>query len=348
MYLDFSKIDLNTWLEEFGSDPYFNTVLCFLQDFIGGTNFSTFTSGSTGEPKRIEIDTIKAVASARLSNAFFHIDSTTQFLLCLDIQFIGAKMLLIRAWLAKAKVEVVKPSLEFYKYCVGENFDFVSLTPLHVYKILENSPSFFKRVHTCLLGGSSVHPSLENDLKYQNNKTQFYESFAMTETLSHFALRNINSNQTYFQLLDGFEISTDADACLEVFHPIILPETIRTNDLVEILPDRRFRYIGRRDNVINSAGLKISPEQLEKEWSLFLPVKFIVAGEPHSIFQQQIILIVADSSTVNREYIIQCLEKNAVPARWRPKEIYYSASWQETASLKPIRSEIMKGLRPLN
>ena len=342
MYLDFENLNLDTIECEFQDDSYLNSVIDFLRTFLNNDSFISYTSGSTGEPKLLIISKERALESARLSNDFFGINNSTHFLHCLDIKFIGSKMMLLRAYLAGAKVEVVKPSLEFFRDSKLDVIDFISLTPLHIHKILDTTPQFFQKVEICLIGGSSVSLQLEKQIISGNFKTKFYESFAMTETFSHFALRDISGKQNYFKLLQGFEISINENQCLEVYHKNILPEKIITNDIVELGSNSTFSFKGRLDNVINSGGLKVNPETLEKEWSTFLPFKFIIASEPNTIYNQAIIMVINENNILCKNEILNLLIQNEVPSRWHPKAIYYSQTWIETSSHKPVRSEILK------
>ena len=126
MYLDFENLNLDTIECEFQDDSYLNSVIDFLRTFLNNDSFISYTSGSTGEPKALVISKELALESAKLSNDFFGINNSTHFLHCLDIKFIGSKMMLLRAYLAGAKVEVVKPSLDFFRDSKLDVIDFLS------------------------------------------------------------------------------------------------------------------------------------------------------------------------------------------------------------------------------
>lgn len=117
MFLDFEHLNLRTLRENYGQDAYFSSVLDFVASFLVSDSFISYTSGSTGDPKELEIDMGRAIASAHLSNSYFNITYHTHFVLCLDIKYIGSKMLLIRAYKAGAKLEVLRPSLNFIARC---------------------------------------------------------------------------------------------------------------------------------------------------------------------------------------------------------------------------------------
>ncbi len=340
MYLDFENFDVTFCEQKFSQDSYFQSVLDFLKLFSENDNFTSNTSGSTGIPKLISIDKSKAIESARLSNEFFGITNQTKFLHCLDNKYIGSKMMLIRASLAQAKVLVIKPSLDFFTSFEDERIDFISLTPLHVQRIIHSRPQFFDNFKTCLIGASGVSSQLEKEILAIKAKTTFFESFAMTETLSHFALRNISTKEKSFRLLKGFSISVNSNQCLQVQHDAILPEGIATNDIVNIEADGTFTFVGRLDNVINTGGIKISPEIIEREWGLFLPFKFILAGENDTILGQKLIMILNDNQNLMKQEIIDLLQNHAIPSRLMPKAIYIANVWTQTPSHKPIRNEI--------
>lgn len=342
MFLDFEHLNINSLRENYAQDAYFSSVLDFLECFLVSNSFVSYTSGSTGDPKALEIDKIKAIESAHLSNNFFRITNLTHLVLCLDIKYIGSKMLLIRAHLAGAKVEVVRPSLNFYSEVLIPVIDFISLTPIHVNHILENNPQFFSKVKTCLIGASGVSRELEDKILGLNLTTVFYESFAMTETISHFAVRSISRNDAYFECLEGFEVNVNTMDCLEVYHPFILPEKVVTNDIIDCINSSNFIFLGRKDHLINTGGLKINPEKLEKEWSLFLPFKFILAGEDDPVLGQRTIMVLEPECAITKPQILQLFHGNSIAVKFIPKVFYLAKIWHQTDSLKPLRSEIIR------
>lgn len=341
MLIDFNNLDLNSLYTEYGSQDYYRSVLDFLTIYKNQDFFHSNTSGSTGHPKSIQIEKIRAEASAAISNQYFGISHSSHFLLALDIKFIGSKLLLIRAHIAKAKVTIVLPSLKFYEDDYEQDFDFVSLTPLHVYSILENRPSALKHFKKCLIGSSPVSKQLDEKLRDLNIDTKFYESFGMTETLSHIAIRDISGHAQTFEVLDGYKISVTEDHCLSIEHPIVLPEKIITNDVIKILDPSHFQYLGRRDNIINLNGIKLNPEYIENELSTYYPEPFIIAGEPDDKLGEHVIMILKNNtSSLSKEDILNKLRATSLPSYCLPKEIYLCENWVETLSFKPIREEI--------
>lgn len=344
MFIDFSAFELEKLITQYSQDEYYSKVIDFLASYYQQNKFFSYTSGSTGEPKKIEFTHTQAIASAEVSNEYFEIDERTNFLLCLDIRFIGSKMMLIRASIGGAKITIIKPSLNFYKEVEGRKFDFISLTPLHLYHILEYQPHFFNHIGKCLIGSSAIQGKLEVQLLAYNFQTIFYESYAMTETLSHIAIRNVSTQEKYFRLLEGFLVYHYQEDLLAIAHPKILPSPIFTNDRVEITDSQHILYKGRKDNVINSGGIKISPESLEKEWSRWLDVDFILAGEKDEILGERLIMVTQVKSEVSLEEIRLILSEKGVENRYLPKSIYFSTNWSLTESLKPKREVILANI----
>lgn len=340
MFIDFSAFDFEKLKNKYQHDVYYAKVLDFLDKYYHSDHFHSHTSGSTGEPKLLEISNIQANESAKLSNQYFGINADTHFLLCLDIRYIGSKLMLIRAKNAQAKITIIEPSLTFYNSLLGQRFDFISLTPLHVIHILDHNPDYFQSISICLIGSSGVTADLSKRILGLKGITQFFESYAMTETISHFALKNISKREPYFKLLPGFEVSINENHCLEIYHPSIVPIKILTTDIVEILEKNELNYIGRSDNIININGLKLNPETLENEWSEFIPYRFIVAGEPEDTLGQRLILIFNSSQMIDKNTIFQLFTKAQVSKKLIPSEIFKCDKWTETDSLKPKRKEI--------
>ena len=89
----------------------------------------------------------------------------------------------------------------------------------------------------------------------------------MTETFSHIALRKVNGKDAspVFVALKGISLAQDDRGCLVINTPLLLEESLTTNDVVELLSPDEFTWKGRFDHVINSGGIKIFPEELEKK-----------------------------------------------------------------------------------
>ena len=93
-----------------------------------------------------------------------------------------------------------------------------------------------------------------------------HQTFGMTETVSHIALRGLNGpdKSEFYEALRGVELGQDERGCLTIKSTVTNNERLITNDLVEIKSEKRFVWVGRIDNVINSGGVKVQVEKVEK------------------------------------------------------------------------------------
>ena len=267
LYIDFVTFDINNISNDANLDDiYYQKVIHFLNQ-LGSKDslFEVQTSGSTGIPKKLSFSLKQAFISAELSNKYFGIDSNSVLFLPMNIDFVGAKMLIIRAFIAKAKLWIVKPSATIFDDIPNIiSFDFVSMTPYQLVKTLENQSSYFSKVKKCLIGGSTISSDLRSRIQTLDTSCSFYESFGMSETLSHFAIKPLKKSNEIFEVIQGYQIQVSDEGKLSIICPF-LDSVIQSNDIVELVNEHSFKFIGRKDFVINSGGIKIHPELLEKE-----------------------------------------------------------------------------------
>lgn len=266
------------------------------------------TSGSTGTPKAIEIKKSAMVLSAQKTIRFFDVKPNSKALLALPARYIAGRMMIVRAFVGKWDISFKNPSsLEISD---NEHYNFTALVPLQAEKLL-NSNFNFNNSGTLILGGATTPPALAQQLSTYN----VWETYGMTETVSHIALRKCGD--TYFTPLDGVFLSTDNRGCLVIGAPGISDKTLITNDIVELSNDGRFTFCGRADNVINSGGIKLFPEQIEKKLQPIINSPFVIIGLPHLVLGEQVVLIIqADMGISNLGKIIAThLSKYEIPKK---------------------------------
>ena len=213
------------------------------------------TSGSTGSPQRLLLKKTDMIASARATNAFFGLRKGARFVCPMDFRFIGAKMMAVRSIVAEGKLVDITPS---------NNFDFegtadlLAVTPSQVDCIIRNH-SMHNRIRNLIIGGAPLSEKrIEQLLEIGINA---YTTYGMTETASHVALSRIGEN--LYHALPGISFETDDESCLIIKLDGRSETEVRTNDIVKIVDPQSFEWLGRRDFIINSGGLKIVPEQVE-------------------------------------------------------------------------------------
>ena len=89
----------------------------------------------------------------------------------------------------------------------------------------------------------------------------------MTETLSHIALRRLNGPEAtdWYTPFNDVQISLSPEGTLTIDAPQVCPLSLVTNDLAEFNDRGQFRILGRRDNTINTGGVKVQTEEIEAQ-----------------------------------------------------------------------------------
>ncbi len=298
----------------------------FLLDWFDDNSFIDMqTSGSTGVPKMIRISKQAMVESAIATGDFFDIHSGDKVLQCLPVKYIAGKLMFIRAFILGLEMDFVAPNATPL-YNNDTVYDFIAMVPLQA----KHSLKELKNVKKLIIGGSMISKSLEKQLL--KLPTEVYETYGMTETITHIAAKRIGEKA--FTVLPNVTISYDDKNCLVIHAPRISEEIIVTNDLVELLNENQFVFIGRFDNIINSGGIKLIPEQIEGKLSGKIESRYFVSGKPDEELGEKLILIVEGEKHDLDPVVFEELDKYE-----KPKEIHFIAKFVETENGKIKRKE---------
>ena len=254
---------INNTLADESIDDWEKSVYRFIAQWISPTaTLELKTSGSTGEPKTITVKKEWMIASALSTQKALNLHPGMSALLCLPIEYVAAKMFIVRAFVSGLNLHLVKPDINPMAAFSG-SVDFTALTPPQVDATMADG--HIDRIKKLIVGGAAL--SEKSIRALQNISTAVIATYGMTETLTHVALRRINGpdRSPWYTALDGVAIRSDERGCLVISAPRINPEPVVTNDLCEFDTAGRFKILGRIDNVINSGGLKIQPEIIENK-----------------------------------------------------------------------------------
>lgn len=285
------------------------------------------TSGSTGAPKTISISKQAMVDSALATGDFFNLQPGNKALQCLPVKYVAGKMMLVRAMILGLDLEFVAPS----SHPLDHNeidFDFVAMVPLQA----QNSISQLKKVKKLIIGGAAVNKTLEKQLL--KLPTKVYETYGMTETITHIAARKLGEKA--FTVLPYVTVSFDDRNCLVIHAPRISPEVIITNDIVELLDENQFIFLGRMDNIINSGGIKLIPEQIEKKLVGKISQRFFIASKPDDELGEKVVLVIESEKHELDDSIYESLDKYE-----KPKEIIFIPKFLDTVTGKILRKETL-------
>lgn len=270
-------------------------LFLFLEEWFDDRSYVPgHTSGSTGAPKEIQLSKADMRASARMTNAFFAIGRESVLLLCLSVSYIAGKMMVVRALEAGAELLTVKVSshplrITGQEEYVDRRIDLAAMVPMQVEESMksESEKQRFGYIRHLIIGGAPVSVALEERLK--KIPTQCYATYGMTETVSHIALKKLNSDPAYFALGEvGFE--QDERGCLIIDAPHLQARRFVTNDMVRLHGNKRFEWLGRFDYVINSGGIKLFPELIEQKLVRSIPGRFFITSRPDEVLGESVLL----------------------------------------------------------
>ena len=297
------------------------------------------TSGSTGKPKRLLVEKQRMVNSARITCDFLGLKEGDSALLCMPLDYIAGKMVVVRSLVSHLHLISVTPSSHPLKD-ITQPIDFAAMVPLQVYSSLQE-PAERERllsIRHLIIGGGAIDDSLESQLQQFPNAV--WSTYGMTETLSHIALRRISGENSslWYSPLDGVDVSLSSDSCLEIYAPQVNPEKLHTNDIAELrtLPNgsKEFRILGRKDNVIDSGGIKIQAEEVERLLRPHLSCGFIITKVSDARLGEAVTLLVESDDVDN----ILAVCKHVLPRHWVPRHIFPESHIPITETGKPARA----------
>ncbi len=337
------------------------------------------TSGSTGIPKVMRVEKARMEASARKTIVALGLKAGDKALLCMPLDFIAGKMMVVRAIVGGMKLIAVEPSSHPLR-TLTEIPDFVAMVPMQVYNSLQSPAerNILERIPHIIIGGGAIDEDLERELSSFGNN--IYSTYGMTETLSHIALRRLSRQSSeeinddfgrdsdyhkdivcdddkltsdccnivcdddkhWYTPLDNVSVSLSADSCLIIDAPDVCAERLITNDIARIHPDgKRFRIVGRRDNVICSGGIKIQIEEVESLLRNRIHRPFLITRGTDPILGEATIMLVekTNQSKTNDDGAILDICRRVLPKYHCPRHIFAVDHLPLTATGKPARKE---------
>jgi O-succinylbenzoic acid--CoA ligase len=350
------KYSLTDFIKAFSthSQEPINTIIGFMKEWKLETGYiSQKTSGSTGKPKIIEISKAQIKASALATLQTLGLTAGDHALLCINPEYIGGKMMIARAIIGGLNLSIAPiVSNPLKGYTANEPVDFFSFVPYQFEKILDESPNKIELLNNSkviILGGAPVSDNLASKIKSKIHKPKVYSTYGMTETVSHVALKLINSDkEEAFKALQSIAFSQDNRNCLQIHAPEISgQDQLLTNDVVKLLSPIEFQWLGRYDYVINSGGVKLHPEVLEKEIeSVFdrnkISNQFFIFGLPDEKLGESMNLIL--EGHIDKTFLYKLLKEN-LPAFHAPKEIFSIEAFIKTESGKINRIETIRKIK---
>ena len=337
------------------------TINDFLQEWNSPSEtLLVHTSGSTGKPKPMWVEKQRMLNSAHITCDFLGLRPGDSALLCMSLDYIAGKMMVVRSIERKLRLFSVKPSGhplsdESLAKMVEMDFDFVAMVPMQVYNTLQvpQERERLSRIKHLIIGGGAIDDALAEELRGLPGAV--WSTYGMTETLSHIALRRLNGEEAceWYQPFDSVGVSLNSDGCLVIDAPLVCSEPLVTNDIAEIKqqetsshssdassslktssPHVLFRIKGRKDNVICSGGIKIQIEEVENLLRQHLDAPFLLAKKKDEKFGE-IAVLVTESGDLEG---VEAICRQVLPKYWVPRQYLHFDQLPMTETGKPKRA----------
>ena len=331
-------MSLEEFLEEWNSDsPYVEVK----------------TSGSTGEPKRMLVEKQRMRASARITCDFLGLKAGDTALLCMSLDYIAGKMMVVRAIERNLRLIVVEPSghplakqicrewdlRSFRPLLASPNIgeELAAMVPMQVYNSLQvpEERERLKQVKHLIIGGGAIDEAMAEELKTFPN--QVWSTYGMTETLSHIALRRLSGPDAseWYTPFPSVSVSLNEEGCLVIDAPEVCKERLVTNDIAELATNNHsFRILGRKDNVICSGGIKIQTEEVERMLKAHLRVPYLISKRPDKKFGEVVVLL-TEGDVEEAKTVCEAV----LPKYQRPKAYVHVDNIPLTETKKPARRQ---------
>ena len=318
------------------------------------------TSGSTGTPKPMWVEKRRMEASARITCDFLGLKEGDTALLCMSLDYIAGKMMVVRSLVRNLKLIVVEPSghplgnatpLQLPRgggFCLGSFspprgswrgvgwLAFAAMVPMQVYNSLQvpEERERLKQIKHLIIGGGAIDEAMASELKDFPNYV--WSTYGMTETLSHIALRRLNGPEAseWYKPFPSVNISQNEEGCLVIDAPLVCSERLVTNDIVEI-SKAGFRIIGRKDNVICSGGIKIQAEEVERILKPYVREPFLITKRKDEKFGEIVVLLTESNDL--EEVKMAC--RQYLPKYWQPRDYVFVERIPMTETGKPARKK---------
>ena len=288
-----------------------------LEEFLaewrnGDERLLVHTSGSTGKPKPLWVEKRRMEASARMTCDFLGLQEGDSALLCLPLDYIAGKMVVVRSQVRNLQLIAVEPTGHPLSTLSASNFplSFAAMVPMQVWNSLQvpKERERLRQIRHLIIGGGAVDDALAEELK--DFPHAVWSTYGMTETLSHIALRRLNGQERsdWYTPFSGVELSLNEEGCLVIDAPALNAGTLVTNDLAELRKRKEgdtvvqeFRILGRRDNVICTGGVKVQAEEVERKLRPLLDRPFLISKRKDEKFGEAGVLLVASPGPLSSE-----------------------------------------------
>jgi len=299
---------------------------------------SIYTSGSTGPPKEIKISKATMKASALATGKYFGFKKGQKNILALSANYIAGMMQIVRSIVFDLQLIVTPVNSNPLQNISDFSIDFAAFVPFQVQSILmhESSKKIYESISNIIIGGAPISLNLFEEIS--DLKNQSFATFGMTETVSHIALKEIKKNNNLFVAIPNVSFDISENSCLTISAPHLISNSIQTKDIVRLENEFSFEWIGRADFVINSAGVKIHPEKVEKMIENVIDRTFYISKLKDNKLGYKTVLFIEGEPFDSEQIKKLCKEMKEVLIKYEvPKTILFKPVFKRTSTGKIIR-----------
>lgn len=307
---------------------------------LGGPGVVLTTSGSTGQPKRVELSAAALQASATATAE--RVGGHGQWLLALPTDHVAGWQVVVRSVLAGTTPVQLEGSFTVEAFTsaaarlTGPRF--VSLVPTQLLRLVEDPSGLaaLASFDAVLVGGAALPTPLL--ARAEAADVRVHRTYGMTETAGGCVYDGTPLTGVAVQLDEGrVLLGGPVLASSYVDDPALTAERLttdatgqrwfRTDDLGELI-DGCLRLLGRVDDVINTGGFKVAPRPVE-EALLRLPGvrEAVVLAVPDPAWGQRVAAVL-----VGQESSLQDLREALRPGL-TPQSLPHQVLWLDRLPL---------------
>lgn len=308
------------------------------------------TSGSTGLPATHRFSPDAVRASALATARHFGLTGTgIRTWSALPASGTGGRMAVWRALILGWDLTVSMPSsTPSLPASIGNGapggadpYHFGVATPMQARHLLESNQ--LSRFRQLLLGGAPLDPGLEKALQKagQVRGCRLHMGFGMTETLTHIATRPIGTEA--YRPLPGVAVDIQDDQSIVIDAPGRGVHHLHTRDAGAWIstPDaQEFQWLGRLDDVVNSGGIKVHPNEVERQIAGAIEARirsrrWYVCGRKDERLGERVTLVIegAGDGVLAEKLLADCMHLGNT----RPRTVEFRAQFEQTETGKVRR-----------
>jgi o-succinylbenzoate---CoA ligase len=312
------------------------------EDLPDGTAVVIATSGSTGEPKGVQLSADALRASARASLDRIGAQPGIRWLCPLPTSHIAGLGVLVRSLVSGTTPVVVDRLDPAQRNLAAFGCGYTSLVPAQLRRMLDAGAGL-SAFGAILLGGAAIPSGLLAGARAAGAKV--ITTYGMSETCGGCVYNHLP--------LDGVKLRTTPDGRIQVTGPVLfsgyrnrpdLTDAVMdtgwytTSDLGTISPDGRLSVVGRADDMINTGGHKVSPHEIAAILETCSTVReAAVFGEHDSQFGQRVTAVVVPASFASPPRLeeLRAAVQKRLPAYAAPRALFIVRAMPLLPSGKP-------------